>query len=249
MDDDNSFIQVFLMTLSDDLSEKVENIFSQSVDDRDGRVVPYTDDVKLDSDSVKLDATLLYADLSQSSKLATDFYKKTAAKIIRSFLYCMSRLITEHDGVIVSFDGDRVMGVFIGKIKNTNAVKCGLKMNYVVQKIIKPKAENYFTSLEKNRYDVSHCVGIDTGTVLAVRAGQRGSNDLVWIGRAPNLAAKLSDIREGIYHTYISDDVFKMMHNSAKYSDESNKLMWEERIYNFLEEKILIHRSGWRWKV
>jgi hypothetical protein len=37
------------------------------------------------------------------------------------------------------------------------------------------------------------------------RAGIRNNNDLVWIGRAPSLAAKLSDIREPRYSVYINE--------------------------------------------
>jgi len=236
------------MTLSDDLSKEVSNILSQSWDMREGQIVPLTEDVALKGGAVKLDATVLYADLVQSSKLATEFQQRTAAKVIRSFLYCMCKLIAAHDGTITSFDGDRVMGIFIGGSKNTNSAKCALKMNYVTKKIIKPKVENYFTSLRKEGFNISHCVGIDTSSVLAVRAGQRGSNDLVWVGRAPNLAAKLSDIRESDYHSYITEDVFSMLHKSAKYGGKEEKLMWEKRSLQYIGESITVYRSSWWWK-
>lgn len=236
------------MTLKDDLSNKVSNILSQQWNLREGRIVPSTDDVALAGGAVKLDATVLYADLVQSSKLATDFQKRTAAKIIRSFLYCTSRIITEHDGKITSFDGDRVMGIFLGGFKNTNAATCALKMNYVTLKIIQPKVTNHFTSLRETGFKISHCVGVDTSAVLAVRAGQRGSNDLVWIGRAPNLAAKLSDIRGSPYHSYITDDVFSRLNDSAKYGGDNKKLMWEKRSFQYIGESTTVYRSSWWWK-
>lgn len=234
------------MTLSDELSEEVSNILSQSWDIREGRVVPSTDDVILAGGAVKLDATVLYADLVQSSKLATDFQKRTAAKVIRSFLYCMCKLVTTHKGTITSFDGDRVMGIFLSDYKNTNATKCALKMKYITNKIIKPKVKEYFSSLQKTGFEISHGVGIDTSEILAVRAGQRGSNDLVWVGRAPNLAAKLSDIREANYYTFITNNVFVKLNDEARYSDEDT-LMWEERTFSYLDESITIHRSSWGW--
>lgn len=233
------------MTLSDELSEEVSNILSQSWDIREGRVVPSTDDVILAGGAVKLDATVLYADLVQSSKLATDFQKRTAAKVIRSFLYCMCKLVTTHKGTITSFDGDRVMGIFLGDYKNTNATKCALKMKYITNKKIKPKVKEYFSSLQQTGFEISHGVGIDTSEILAVRAGQRGSNDLVWVGRAPNLAAKLSDIREDNYYTFITNNVFVKLHDEARYSDGT--LMWEERTFPYLDESITIHRSSWGW--
>jgi len=235
------------MSLTEELTNKISGILSQSWDARDGRVVPNTNDIALGGGAVKLDATVLYADLRQSSQLATDFQQRTAGKVIKAFLSCMCGLVTAHNGSVTSFDGDRVMGVFLGNLKNTNAAKCALEMKYIVSKILKPQISNYFTSFRETPFDISHCVGIDTSSILAVRAGQRGSNDLVWVGRAPNLAAKLSEIREPYYSSYISEDVFSVLHESAKYGGDPRKLMWEQRIYTFLDEDITIYRSSWLW--
>ena len=237
------------MTLKDDLSNKVSDILSQTWDMREGRIVPSTNDVALTGGAVKLDATVLYADLVQSSKLATDFQQRTAAKVIRSFLYCVCRLITEHDGKITSFDGDRVMGIFLSGSKNTNAATCALKINYVTLKIIQPKVANHFTSFRKTGFEISHCVGVDTSAVLAVRVGQRGSNDLVWVGRSPNLAAKLSDIRNSPYHSYITEDVFSKLNDSAKYGGANKKLMWEKRSFQYIGESTTVYRSSWWWSL
>jgi len=119
------------MSSEDDLSREVSRIFSQSWSLRDGRVVPSTDDIALAGGAVKLEATFLYADLAQSSYLATDFQQRTAAKIMKAFLYCMARLISANSGSVVSFDGDRVMGVFIessrNRIPDISLCRCGYK--------------------------------------------------------------------------------------------------------------------------
>jgi adenylate cyclase len=235
------------MGLKDELSQSVSKIIQQSWDVRDGRIVPDTD-VALEGGAVRLDATVLYADLAQSSKLATDFQQRTAAKVIRIFLDCMCRLIRHYNATITSFDGDRVMGIFLGDLKNTNAAECALKMNYVVTKIITPRVNQYFTSLRESSFRISHCVGVDTSPIMAVRAGIRGSNDLVWVGRAPNFAAKLSEIRESTFNSYISTDVFSRMNDSAKYGGADNRLMWEQRSFEYIGERTTIYRSSWTWE-
>ncbi len=68
-----------------------------------------------------------------------------------------------------------------------------------------------------------------TGTVLAVRGGVRGDNDLIWIGRAPNLAAKLSDLRESPNQTFITASVYNMLNGSSKYGGKDKKNIWESR--------------------
>ncbi len=237
------------MGLKDDISNQVSQTIQQSWDIRDGRSVPSNDEIALSGGGVRLqEATVLYVDLAQSSKLATDFQQKTAGKVIRIFLSSMCRLITESGGTITSFDGDRVMGIFLGDNKNTNAATCALKMNYVMSKIIQPAISSYFTSVREAGFNISHSVGIDKSAILAVRAGQRGSNDLVWVGRAPNLAAKLCEIREEYYRSYISEDVFLMLNESAKYGGSQKSLMWDKRNYQFLGENITIYSSSWCWE-
>jgi uridylate cyclase len=95
---------------------------------------------------------------------------------------------------------------------------------------------------------IDHGVGIDTGTVLAVRGGARSSNDLIWIGRAPNLAAKLSDLREPPYQSFITASVFSRLNDKSKSGGADNKPMWESRTWEFLGQNLSVYRSSWHWK-
>ena len=168
--------------------------------------------------------------------------------IMKSFLATTCRLIRSCGGVIQSFDGDRVMGVFIGGQKNSNAAKCALQIKYVVKKIIQPKFEAKYESVRNASFKINHGVGVDTGTVITVRAGAHGANDLIWVGRAPNLAAKLSDLREPLYNTFITASVYNALMDSSKYGGSDKKNMWEGRIWKFLDQNISVYRSSWQWK-
>jgi adenylate cyclase len=123
----------------DTLSDSVDDIFSVAWDEREGRTVPDSDSVTLRNGAVKLDAVFLYADLAGSSRLARVCQWQTTAKIIRAYLDVATRLIRAWGGEIRSFDGDRVMGVFIGDTPNSNAANCAREIDYVVEKIIAPK--------------------------------------------------------------------------------------------------------------
>ena len=57
------------MSLKNDLDEQVKNIFKEQWSERDGKVVPEPSDLKLSNDAVKLDGVVLYADMSESTKL------------------------------------------------------------------------------------------------------------------------------------------------------------------------------------
>ena len=192
-----------------------------------------------------LQATFLYADLRQSTYLSTNYQNRTAAKVIKSFIYSVCRLIKANKGTITSFDGDRVMGVFVGKDKNSRAVQTGLQINWVVTNVVNPKATSHFSSIGASGFDIAHGVGIDTGEVLTVRAGQRGANDLVWVGRAPNVAAKLSDIADSNYPTYIHNDVYVDLSTQAKLSQGKN--MWHQASTTVGGTSIVVYKSSYLW--
>ena len=227
------------------LAGDVRRVFEPPWNIRAGLVVPNTDDVALATGAVKLDAVMLYADLAHSTELARRFDRQVAAKIVRAYLSAMTQLVKNAGGEIRSFDGDRVMGVFIGNSKHSSAANCALKMNHVVTKILRPKAEARFPSLVRNGFRLTHCAGIHTSQVLVVRGGVRGDNDLVFIGSAPNLAAKLSEIRNSPYHSYITHAAFRSLNRHAKTSSQG-KQMWEKVTIKLGDETWDCYRSSWR---
>lgn len=236
------------MGLSDDIAKDIQKSIDNPWKLRKGQVVPSTTDVALDGGAVELDATFLYADLADSSKMAKELDRRVAAKIMKAFLSTTCRLIKSCNGVIQSFDGDRVMGVFIGGSKNSNAAKCALQIKYVVKEIIKPKFEAKYDTVKNASFTINHGVGVDTGTVITVRAGARGANDLIWIGRPPNLAAKLSDLREAPYNSIITASVYNVLSDTSKYGGENKTNMWQSRKWDFLGQNISVYRSSWQWK-
>lgn len=229
------------MALSEDLTGEVKNIFATSWQERDGQKVPEAADVQLGNDAVKLQATVLYADLAESTNLVDKHKASFAAEVYKSYLHCASKIISAEGGVITAFDGDRVMAVFIGKTKNTSAVRCALKINHAVVKIINPAIKAEYP---KSEYTLKHSVGVDTSTLLVARTGIRGSNDLVWVGRAANYAAKLCALRNSNYASYITADVFKVMLEKVKSS--SGRPMWEATKWE--EKGITVYRSSWIWR-
>lgn len=230
------------MGISEDLESKVQEIFRSSWKDRDGQKVPEPEDLTLGNEAVKLEGTVLYADLAESTYLVDHGSKEFAAEVYKTYLHCASTLIRNAGGVITAYDGDRVMGVFIGGSKNTSAVKCALNINYAVTKIINPAIKNQYAG---STYEVRHAVGIDTSNLYVARTGVRGSNDLVWVGRSANYAAKLCSLREGGYASWITEQIYNNMNDEAKYGP-NNVNMWEWR--NWSAYNVTVYRSSWYWK-
>lgn len=232
------------MAWVDDLENDVDDIFSTSFNEREGRVVPSSSDVALGDGAVKIDAAFLYADLAGSGVIASSCPWDTTAKIIRAYLKCATKLIRAYKGEIRSFDGDRVMGVFIGDRKCTNAVKCAREIFWTTENIIQVKATKKFKSVRENDVKIRQACGVDFGVSRAVRAGIRDNNDLVWIGRPPSFAAKLSDLREYPYCTFISKAVYNQMDTSGSNGSD----IWESRSYQFAGKSQDIYRSKYMLK-
>ena len=230
------------MGLKSDLETEVKTIYQSVWTRRNGQKVPEDTDLKSGNDAVDLDATILYTDLDESTKLVDTYKDEFAAENYKTFLQCATKIIRSEGGHIRSFDGDRVMGVFIGESKNTSAVRCGLKIHYAVKHIIQPKMNEQY---KNNSYVMKHVTGIDTSKVLVAKAGIRNSNDLVWIGRSANHAAKLCALSSD-YPTWITDRIYDNMHESVKTSNGKN--MWEQRSWT-PQGNRRIYRSNYWWQI
>ena len=230
------------MSLGDELKEKVDAIFSEKWSSRKGQKVPETDDLKLGNDAVTLDGTVVYADMAESTAMVNKYKHWFAAEIYKAYLLCAAKIVRAEGGTITAYDGDRIMGVFIGDSKNSSAARCGLKINYAVKKIVNPAIERHYP---KSPYKVKHKVGIDTSDLFVARTGIRGSNDLVWVGRAANYAAKLCELSAS-YPTRITEDVYNRLSDESKYSKGND--MWERVTWTDMNS-MTIYRSTYWWGV
>ncbi len=234
------------MGLKDDLLSDVSDIFATRWSTRKANVVPEAEDVGLDNDAVKCDeAAVLYADLAESTKLVNEHSDSFAAEVYKAFLHCASKIVREKGGEITAFDGDRIMAIFLGDQKRTNSAKCGLQLNYAVREIINPAIKKQYPN---STYALAHAVGIDVSEIFVARTGIRGSNDLVWVGRAANYAAKLATLRESDFATWISAEVYDTMHVSSKEGGDPKRNVWERRTWTRLPG-VTLYRSNWRWSV
>ena len=232
------------MSLREELNEEVAKIIREQWDIRDGEVVPEPKDLLLGNAGVKLDATILYADMASSTTLVDQLAASRAAEIYKAYMVCAARLIKFHGGSITAYDGDRVMGVFIGSSKNSSAAKAALRINWALINIVNPANKRIYGD---SAYDLRHVIGIDTSSIVAARIGVRNDNDIVWVGRAANYAAKLSALGSG-YSVYMTGGVFDRLNDESKFGGEPKRCRWEERRWT-ARNNMRIYRSNWWWSL
>lgn len=227
------------MGLKSDLETYCGDVFRSVWTTRDGTVVPDEDSkLGLKNEAIKLDGTVLYADLADSTLMVDHEIPGFAAEIYKTFLYCCARIIPHQGGTVTAYDGDRIMGVFIGGSKNTSAARAALNIKWAVDEIVMPKMKSIYTN--KN-FQVKHVTGIDTSALFIAKTGARGANDLVWVGRSANYAAKLAALDPS--YTYITADVYNSMSDDVKFV--SGTPMWVKMIWTEFNNSY-IYRSSYR---
>lgn len=231
------------MTIADEVKTGITDILSPNWAITNGTKIPETEDIVLRNGAVELDATYLYADMADSTGLAQAYNAKITAKVIRCYLNAATKIIKNKGGEIRSFDGDRVMGIFIGTNKNTAAVRAALAISWAVTKVIQPKMVAKWSDFT---WEMGHGVGVDTGEAMLVRGGVRGTNDLISIGRAPNIAAKLSEKR-GTKSLFITESVYSYMNETVKLAEDTN--MWADMgTTKFGSNSVRYYGSSYYWQ-
>ncbi len=229
------------MGLSGDISDGVRRALKTTLVVRDGRKVPEKRDLAFlnGGGAVRLDATYAYADLADSSGLAQHIKQEVAANIIRAYVHAAAKTFRAYGGEIRSFDGDRVMAIFVGDQKNASAVRAALALNWAVDKLINPIMFETWSDMSQ-MWRMKHAVGIATGQALIVRGGVFGDSDMISIGGAPNSAAKLSELRPVSphygpqYSIYITEEVYRDLPDTVRLGQAPAQTFWYGNHYGNL---------------
>lgn len=226
------------MTLKSDLDDAVKKIFADRWEVTAKTVVPVPADLRLGNDAGEFsEMVVLYADLDGSTKMVDTMPWQFSAEVYKTYLHCAAKIIKNEGGEITAYDGDRIMAVFVGDMKNTNAVTAAFKINYAVTNVINPALKAQYPSAD---FIVKHSVGVDVSEIRVARIGVRNDNDLVWIGRAANYAAKLTAISDP-GPIWITKTVFDRMKDSIKNKSDGSSA-WELRYWTQMNN-FSIYRS------
>lgn len=229
------------MTVADDITANAKSTYTSEWEVRKGTVVPDPKDLKLTNDAVHFEtATVLYADLDASTALVENKKWEFSGQVYKTFLYAASRLIRKHGGVIVSYDGDRVMGIFVSSMQRNDAVSCALEINYAMKNLVQSELGKKWAT----DFKIRHVVGIDTSGIRAARTGVRGDNDIVWIGNAANLAAKLT-AESSDYATWITKRVYDSLGDKQKLGPQGESI-WKKWQWSKHNNDEVYSSTYWR---
>ncbi|MFA4900100.1 MAG: adenylate/guanylate cyclase domain-containing protein [Brevundimonas sp.] len=229
------------MAFKENLTNYVVNGLAGEWEITAGTVVPHEGILKVAKHGSRVQATILYADLADSTQLVDGSADWFAADVYKAFLLCAGQVIRSDAGEIVSYDGDRIMAVYMGDDRDSRAVRSALTINWAVREIVRPAIQRRYPT---STYQLRHVVGVDRSQVLATIGGIRGNNDLIWIGRAANYAAKLCS-EDDNWPTWITGEVYDHITDDLKYAIDTGSLIWEGAVSNALPHMRVVRSSGW----
>ena len=177
----------------------------------------------------KLDMVVLYVDLVGSTTMALEMPAEKIAIIISSFAQEMAAVIRNHNGYVLKFVGDAVIGYFVADNNSLliadNAVNCAKSMNTVIQKGINPILNQY------DYPDLMVKIGVDFGQNIVVRYGADEINSHVdLMGPAMNIAAKIQNMAKA-NQILIGSDVCERLHPTLQ--DDFEKIIWKNDEWNY----------------
>ena len=202
------------------LNSEIRKILQEPWTVQRSRGAPRPEDLGLDNEGKIINATVLYADLDESTRMVETQEPEFAGRMYKTYLVCAARIIRSEQGNITAYDGDRIMAVYTGRRTAERAVRSALKLNYVVQELINPAVQELTSG---TRFAMRQSVGVDSSELLVAKTGIRTANDLVWVGRAANYAAKLSSRRAPA--THITPEMHDQLPAELK-TDNNRRQIW-----------------------
>ncbi len=178
---------------------------------------------------LKLDMVVLYVDLVGSTTMTLEMPAEKIAIIVSSFSQEMASVIRQHQGYVLKFVGDAVIGYFVAEgnslLAADNAVNCAKSMISVIQKGINPILNQY------DYPDLMVKIGIDFGQNIVVRYGADAENSHVdLMGPAMNIAAKIQGMAKP-NQILIGSDVYQKLHPASQ--KQFLEIVWRNNEWRF----------------
>ncbi len=176
----------------------------------------------------KQNMVVMYVDLVGSTDITLTLPEEKVAIIISSFAQEMAFAVNHHNGFVLKFVGDAVIGYFIHSsslIAADNAVSCAKSMIRIIDEGINPILNQY------DYPDLFVKIGVDFGNNMIVRYGSDAEKSHVdLIGPAMNIAAKIQG-KAGPQEILIGEDVYNRIHPTVQ--KEFSKKVWKEEEWKY----------------
>jgi len=195
--------------------------YDYSIDESDNFLRSHVD--------MKLHMIIIFVDLVGSTEMTLQLPAEKLAIIISSFSQEMRYVIRHHEGYVLKYVGDAVIGYFVAEdsplLIADNAINCARTMIDVIERGINPILSEY------DYPELRVKIGMDFGENTIVRYGSDQSRSHVDIlGPAMSIAAKITALARP-NQILIGEDVYEKLHPSLKQSFK--EVEWHGSQWNY----------------
>ena len=180
----------------------------------------------------KIHMVVLFVDLVGSTNISLTLPEEKVAIIISSFAQEMALAIKQHNGFVLKFVGDAVIGYFMHTsvlIAADNAVSCAQRMIQIMNQGVNPILNNY------DYPDLLLHIGLDYGDNMIVRYGSDKEKSHVDIlGPTMNIAAKIQSMANP-QQILIGQDVYDKIHPSLQ--EKFKKESWSKNEWKYNDKR------------
>ena len=180
----------------------------------------------------KIHMVVLFVDLVGSTNISLTLPEEKLAIIISSFAQEMALAIKQHNGFVLKFVGDAVIGYFMHTsvlIAADNAVSCAQRMIQIMNQGVNPILNNY------DYPDLLLHIGLDYGDNMIVRYGSDKEKSHVDIlGPTMNIAAKIQSMAKP-QQILIGQDVYDKIHPSLQ--EKFKKESWSKNEWKYNDKR------------
>ncbi|MGY5149940.1 MAG: adenylate/guanylate cyclase domain-containing protein [Candidatus Nitrosopumilus sp. bin_68KS] len=161
-----------------------------------------------------IDMAVLFVDLVGSTAMILNLPKEKLATVFTTFAQEMAYVIKRHDGFVLKFVGDAVIGYFVAEELSTpvanRVVTCAESMLKIIKVGINPILKS------NNLPELKIKIGIDYGENTIVRYGddlQEAHVDI--LGPSVSMAAKIQNLAQPD-QIMVGGDIFTKLHDSVQ---------------------------------
>ncbi len=141
----------------------------------------------------KVRATILFADLRNSTRLSSELEPDRFVEILNRFLSALSDSIFENGGIVDKFIGDAALGVFGTPIVREDHARCAARAAIMMRDRVKELSSR--TGLDEK---IEVGIGIHSGEVIAGNIGSTKKLEYTVVGETVNLASRLEGVTKQV---------------------------------------------------
>lgn len=179
--------------------------------------------------------TLLFSDLRNFTGFAEQNHPKQVFSRINEYYASMTEVIQDFGGVVLQYVGDEIEAVFGAPFADEhhpeNAVKAALGMRLALEKL-------NLQFRELGQPQLSHGIGIHTGTALAGVVGSKERQTYCLVGDTVNVASRVADLCKRFEaDILISQQTYDRLHDNYELIKQPPALVKGR------SEKLVVYRA------